>query len=220
MCTIVLHDDVRIPDSIEDLQSFRQWAKSDDYPETGRFSFLDGEVWVDVMAEQLFTHNRVKTEFTTVLNSLLKKSAKGTYFSDGALLTNSVAGLSTEPDGTVVLFESIENGTVELIQAAGNGFVEIAGSPDIVLEVVSKGSVRKDTVVLRELYWQAGIREYWLVDARGDEPSFDILTHGDEGFEPAPQEAGWAKSAVLEHKLRLIVGTDPAGNPDFELQFD
>jgi hypothetical protein len=27
---------------------------------------------------------------------------------------------------------------------------------------VSPSSVQKDTVVLRELYWKAGIPEYWL----------------------------------------------------------
>jgi Uma2 family endonuclease len=37
----------------------------------------------------------------------------------------------------------------------------------MVLEVVSASSVEPDTQTLRELYWAAGIKEYWLVDARG-----------------------------------------------------
>src|SRR5256885_8764701 len=46
------------------------------------------------------------------------------------------------------------------------GYLELEGTPDMVLEVVSESSVQKDTKRLRQLYWQAGIREYWLVDAR------------------------------------------------------
>ena len=55
----------------------------------------------------------------------------------------------------------------------------------MVLEVVSDGSVRKDTVVLRRAYWEAGVREYWLVDARRDPPSFDILRSTSKAFRAA-----------------------------------
>ena len=41
----------------------------------------------------------------------------------------------------------------------------------MVLEVVSKTSVRKDTVVLPQLYWKSKIPEYWLVDGRPGSPS-------------------------------------------------
>lgn len=33
---------------------------SGEFPETGRICFLDGEVWVDMSMEQLYTHNQVK----------------------------------------------------------------------------------------------------------------------------------------------------------------
>ena len=38
-----------------------------------------------------------------------------------------------------------------------------------------KTSVPKDTVLLRELYWKAGVTEYWLVDVRDGNLSFEIL---------------------------------------------
>jgi Uma2 family endonuclease len=38
--------------------------------------------------------------------------------------------------------------------------------PDIVVEVVSLGSVDRDYVEKREEYWALGAKEYWIVDAR------------------------------------------------------
>ena len=56
--------------------------------------------------------------------------------------------------------------------------MRLEGSPDLVIEVVSDGSVRKDMVRLRDQYWQAGIQEYWLIDVRGEHLLFDILRPG------------------------------------------
>jgi hypothetical protein len=47
MSPIVIEETVRILDRIVDLDSFRRWARSDEFPERGRFSFLDGELWID-----------------------------------------------------------------------------------------------------------------------------------------------------------------------------
>src|SRR5579871_3263266 len=82
MSTIVIADQVRIPSWVNDLESFRRWSQSRDYPERGWVSFLNGEIWVDVSTEQLFTHNRAKTQFTIVLGDLIKSEELGYYFSD------------------------------------------------------------------------------------------------------------------------------------------
>jgi Uma2 family endonuclease len=216
MSTIVLEERFRIPDDVVDLESFRRWARSDDFPEQGRFSYLNGELWVDVMPEQLFSHNQVKGEFTSAILGLLKHDRRGRFFGDGALLTHPVAGLSTEPDGTFVSFESLRLGRVQLVEG-GEGFVEPEGTPDMVLEVVSATSVEKDTVVLRRLYWEAGIREYWLVDARQDRLQFDILRRRASGYVATPKPAGWLRSAVFRKSFRLSSRLDEAGHPEYTL---
>lgn len=213
---IILGDSVRIPSWVNNLKSFRRWATSVSYPARGRFSFLDSELWVDLDLEQLFTHNSVKNAFTAVLTPLTHDL--GYFFSDRALLSSKKANLATEPDACFLTWEALETRRIKLVKGAREGFVELEGTPDLVLEVVSAGSVRKDTEVLRELYWIAGIAEYWLVDARGAEPRFDILRHGDHGYTATRKRAGWLKSDVLGLHFRLVKTADRLGNPQFKLE--
>jgi len=92
------------------------------------------------------------------------------------------------------------------------------GSPDMVLEVVSPSSVEKDTVILRQLYWKAGVREYWLVDPRGLELHFDILRHAEKSYVATRRQQGWLKSAVFGKSFRLTKRNDTRGNPVFTLE--
>jgi hypothetical protein len=44
MSTIVLYDEsVIIPDGITDVDAFRRWAHSEEFPEAGRICFLHGD---------------------------------------------------------------------------------------------------------------------------------------------------------------------------------
>lgn len=218
MSTIVIADNVCIPDGIDDLESFRHWARSDAFPESGRFSFLAGQLWVDLSMEQLFTHNLVKTKYTVVLGGLVEIERRGYYFSDGTLLSSVSADWSTEPDGTFVSWESLTSGRVRLIEGTEGGAVELEGAPDVVLEVVSRSSLRKDTVVLRDLYEKAGVKEYWLVDARKPPVKFEILRLGEEAFESVKPVDGWLYSAVFGRSFRLTATSDPLGHPSYLLE--
>lgn len=200
---VVIEDRVSIPGWVDDLESFRRWVHSGDMPEHGWFSYLNGEVWVDLSMEQLFSHNRVKTQFTVVLGGLVEAEGMGYFFSDRTLFSNPNAAVSTEPDALFVAYDSVNRGHVRWVEGADRGYVEVEGTPDMVLEIVSKTSVRKDTVTLRELYWRAGVREYWLVDAHGESPQFDILRHAAEGYIAAEAQEGWLRSEVLGRKFRL-----------------
>jgi Uma2 family endonuclease len=207
---------VQIPAGINDLDAFRHWAKSDDYPRRGRFAFLRGKLWVDMSMEQAFSHNRVKVRFTTVLDDLVAADDSGYVFGDRMLLSNPAAGVSNEPDVMYVSFASLDAGRASLVPGAEGGFVEVLGSPDMVLEVVSNSSVRQDTRELVEDYWRAGIAEYWLVDARGEQPVFDLLRSGADGYVRARrQSGGWLKSQVFGRSFRFTQSTDARGFPQY-----
>jgi Uma2 family endonuclease len=208
---------VQIPSWVTDLPSFRRWLRSDEFPETGHVCFIHGEVWVDLSMEQLFTHNRVKGEVFRALENLLKQNRLGLMFSDGARVTNPEAEWSCQPDAVFVARETLEAGGVRLIDAAEEGYVEIEGSPDMVLEVVSPSTVHKDTVALKELYAKAGVREYWLVDARREQLTFTIWQLRATGYVAARKSGGWLRSTVFGKSFRLTRDKDESGHPEFNL---
>lgn len=216
---IRLNGQATIPSGVSDLASFRAWARSDEFPRHGRFAFLNGTLWVDGTMEQLFTHNRVKTRVTSALDQLVAAEDLGYFFSDRALLSHPGAGLSTEPDGFFVSYESVEAGRARWVEGAVEGHVEVEGSPDLAVEVVSAGSVEKDTVELPGLYFAAGVREYWLIDARQPEPAFDLFRRGRAAFARTRRQAGgWVRSGVLGYAFRLMHGLDRLRRPTYSLE--
>ena len=56
----------------------------------------------------------------------------------------------------------------------------VTGAPDLVVEVASPSTRRRDETIKRRLYERQGVREYWVVD-----PDIDVIrvyARGDEGF--------------------------------------
>jgi Uma2 family endonuclease len=209
--------EVRIPPSVVDLKSFRLWTRSKTFPEHGRFSYLAGELWVELDMEQVYTHNQVKGEFAISLGALVKATRIGRYFHDRARLSSPKADLSTEPDGFFASYDSLQAERLRHVEAAEEGCVELEGTPDMMLEVISESSVHKDTVRLRRLYWRAGIPEYWLVDARHGRLRFLILRRGRRGYVATRAKGGWLFSAVFGRSFRLTQQPDPLGNPEYTL---
>jgi Uma2 family endonuclease len=206
---------IRIPVWVCDLESFRRWARSDAFPERGRISYLNGELWVDLSMERL-SHNQAKGIFAIVLGGLILADRLGRYLHDRMRLTNVAADLSSEPDGMFVSWQTLRSRRVRL--AEGPDSLEVEGTPDMALEVVSPTSVEKDTELLPELYWRAGIPEYWLVDPRQDPVRFDIFRHARRGYVATRSRGGWLKSAVFGKSFRLTQRADEIGEAEFVLE--
>jgi Uma2 family endonuclease len=201
------------------LDSFREWAGDNDLPEKTRTDYYRGEVWIDMSQEQLFTHGTVKTEIAAVLRALTKREKLGRYWCNGILVTSPNAELSGNPDGTFVSHRAVASGGVTFTPGAEDGHVEVVGVVDMVLEVVSDSSEKKDNQTLFEAYFEAGIPEYWLVDARGAEVEFTIYKHSGKKYAATRVQAGgWQKSAVFGKSFRITRGTDASGNPEFTLE--
>jgi Uma2 family endonuclease len=207
----------RIPGWVVDLESFHRWVDSPEFPEEGRIDYLKGEVWVDMSEEQVFTHNQAKQEFNLVLGGLVKSGHLGRYFPDGLRLSNIAVELSAVPDGTFISNENFRELGVRLIEGAKEGYTCVDGAPDMVLEIISESSVQKDSRDLPRVYWEAGVKEYWLVDVRGERLRFDVFRHAATGYVAARKRDGWVKSAVFGRSFRLTRQADEFGHPEYTL---
>ena len=213
--SILFDNRVRVPADVFDLASFRRWATSDDFPEEGRISFLDGQLEIDMSPEELSCHVGPKGELIAVIWTMVRKRDLGSVYVDGARLTNEVANISNEPDLMFCSWETLESGQVSIVESVPGTerYLEVVGTPDLVVEIVSKSSVHKDTRVLRKKYFQAGIDEYWLIDARKDEIDFLLLTRGERGYEPVSADRqGYHKSSVFPFKFKLTRERDRIGH--------
>jgi Uma2 family endonuclease len=209
-----------IPAEAHTMSGFREWATADDFPEQVRVTYLQGEIILDMSHEEINAHVAVKTEIGGVLGPLVKQLKLGKFYGDGVLLTNGQAEVSNNPDAVFISRASLDSATARLIPRKGaeHLYRELEGTPDWVLEVISESSVQKDTVKLRDGYHRAGIPEYWLVDARGEELVFQILLRRKNGYVAAPNKDGWQRSKVFVRSFRLTRQLDDFGLWEYTLE--
>src|SRR2546425_877553 len=121
---------------------------------------LDDEQRYEIIAGTLLVapapdipHQRWIMELGVRLRDFVRKKRVGEIFIapvDVVLDSENVV----QPD---LVFVGREN--ARLVQRRG-----IFGSPDLVVEVISPFTVRRDRYEKRELYARFGIKEYWLAD--------------------------------------------------------
>src|SRR5207247_1560570 len=92
---VVVQESVLIPGWINSLESYRQWAHSDDYPQTGWISYLNGQIWVDMEMEEFLTHNQVKLAYTGTLFMLLQSHPAGKDVPQFDILRHSPEGYAS-----------------------------------------------------------------------------------------------------------------------------
>jgi Uma2 family endonuclease len=138
---------------------------------------------------------------------VVERLDRGLVLTDSSRLTSPAADLSAEPDVLVVFYESLRSGRVRLVpraDAAASRYTEVEGAADLVVECVSDSSVTKDSRVLLDLYHRAGVREYWLVDARGVEAILTIYQWTADGYtQIARDDTGFVTSPLLGCAFRL-----------------
>jgi Uma2 family endonuclease len=193
-------DGLRIPFEVRTLEGFRDWfcGLGDDAP---RATFVGGDVFVEMTPQSYRTHAPIVKAINKVLMALGEDSGRGEYFWSPSLITCKAARLSTEPDGFFATTRTLKRGLLQLHPKREH---EMVGRPDFVLEVVSRSAPQKDLLELRRGYAKAGVREYWIVDALGEELQFSMLVLRRGRYVLVePDAQGWRTSPFWRHAFKL-----------------
>lgn len=219
--TVLFEEQFEMPLNLHSLESFRQWTTSDAFPDRGRIDYVGGRIEVDMSPEDLHCHGKVKTELIIVVGRRVREAGLGELYTDRARVSCPEAGLSAEPDILFVTEESIDSARVRFVPRASaepDRFIEMEGAPDLIVEIVSDHTVKKDTERLPQAYFRAGVVEFWLVDARHEDLFFQIFRRGESEFEEAESdEAGFQCSTVFHCRYRLRRGRNARGRLTFTL---
>jgi hypothetical protein len=206
-----------VPKEAHTYRGFLKWVMSDSFPEKIPVTYCAGSVSLDMSEENIDTQSQVKVAIYGTLIPLAKQMDFGRIWADGVLLCNEHADVSNNPDGAAARWITIESKKLTYIVRKESRRA-LEGTPDWVMEIVSDSSVGKDLQQLRFAYHKAGIEEYWLIDARGDEISFQILAWHPSAYVAAPHKGGWTYSRVFDREFRLTRVRDRDGGWSYTLE--
>jgi Uma2 family endonuclease len=109
------------------------------------------------------------------------------------------------PMDTVLADHSVVQPDLLYISAERRHIVRerVEGAPDLVVEVLSSQTARRDRVEKLKLYAESGVKEYWIVDPVGRQIDFLVCRDGE--FRVVLARDGWYQSEVLpEIRLDLV----------------
>ncbi len=148
--------------------------------------WIDGEVIIYM--PPVHKHQAIIGFLHQLLNSFIQ------FFDLGIIILSPFevklwpAGPSREPDIIFVGNENLPNLTTHRFE----------GGPDLLIEIISPGSVTQDRVHKFTEYQQAGVREYWVIDARPHQQHVDFYLLGsDKRYHPAPLDDEGCYHATL-----------------------
>jgi Uma2 family endonuclease len=114
--------------------------------------YINGEI---IMAPTLtVAHQAVLRNISFALHEFVRRAAAGNiFFSPLDVVLPS--GDVVQPDAFFLTNEESER---------ASSAKRVHGTPSLVIEILSPGSVKHDAITKRNLYEQNGVREYWIVD--------------------------------------------------------
>ncbi len=113
---------------------------------------------------------------------------------------NHLGRLFIAPVDVVLDDENTVQPDLVFVASANTGILRqraIFGAPDLLVELVSPASVRRDRYVKKELYARFGVKEYWIGDPANASMEIFALQKGRYESHCAAEEKGKITSLVL-----------------------
>ena len=122
------------------------------FPDDGkRHEIIEGDHYVTPAPRT--KHQRISANLTTAMVSFAKQRNLGLVL--------------TAPCDVVLSDENVIQPDILFVSTARAAIVtedNIQGAPDLMVEIISESSRKKDEVTKRKLYERYGVQEYWIVD--------------------------------------------------------
>ena len=120
-------------------------------PEDKRYEIIDGDLFMVPSPNE--SHQHILVNILQVLVNHVRKNKLGAVYCAPFDILFSEEDI-VQPD---VIFVSNENKKVITKD-------NIKGSPDLLVEILSPSTSRRDIGIKKKLYARHGVREYWIVD--------------------------------------------------------
>jgi Uma2 family endonuclease len=121
-------------------------------------------------------------------------------------IAQAAGGLALPAPLDVILAEhSVAQPDVIYLSAARRGFVRarVEGAPDLLVEVLSPGTARRDRGEKLILYAKSGIREYWIVDSETRQIEF-LVNEGGRFVVALPADGMYRSQVLPEIHLDVV----------------
>jgi Uma2 family endonuclease len=131
----------------------KRWTYEEYYrlDDDQRYEIIDGKLLIAPAPDTC--HQDWSRELTLLIASHVKRQKLGKVF--------------VAPVDVVLDAENTVQPDLVFIATANLGIIQqraIFGTPDLLIELISPSSVRRDRYDKKELYARFGVREYWIVD--------------------------------------------------------
>ena len=162
--------------------TYEDYAKT---PDDERWELIDGELLMAPSPRE--AHQSVQVDLGAPMHLYVRENDLGkVYFApfDVVLSDTDIV----QPDLLFVSKDRLHIITADNVQ----------GPPDLVVEIRSESTARRDWTVKRELYALHGVKEYWIVDSDATTVSVLLLEEGELNVVGVYGERETVTSTVLE----------------------
>jgi Uma2 family endonuclease len=177
----------------EKKMTIAEFLERDDFEEGYIYELINGEIMKRTSPN--LVHQDVSMMLSIHLGSFIVKNNLGKIYA-----APTDVYLSKTADLVVPDLSFIPTANASYFQPSGY----ILGVPDLIIEILSKGTHQVDRGTKMRLYKRYGVKEYWLADPIKKSIEVHVLEEDDYNLKSYAEEFGEIESSVLvDFKLEV-----------------
>jgi Uma2 family endonuclease len=175
-------------------KQFRRWVEQRPRSDINRYELIDGRIVMTPPAG--WTHSSLASTLGLLINQHVRNRKLGKVFESSAGY-DLPSGDTVEPDLTFVSAERF----AAAVPSTPDQFLRVV--PNLVVEILSPSTARRDQTEKKDIYARNGVHEYWIVDPR--RKLVTVFHLGNREYDAGQMfTTGTLRSKVLP-KLRIAV---------------